>query len=65
MVGALASTKMFYEAKHAFGAFTTVKITNATSPIVTPISLPQQVYRLSTQSHPKTNTRYNLPTTKP
>jgi len=41
MVRAPASTKTFYRAKHAFGAFTTVVITNVISPIITPISPPQ------------------------
>jgi len=41
MVGAFESTKMFYRAKHTLGAFTTVKTTNAISPVITPISSPQ------------------------
>jgi len=40
MVGALAFTKMFYVAKHAFGTFTTVETTNAISLIITIISSP-------------------------
>jgi len=40
MVGAPTSIKTFYRAKHAFGAFTTVKTTNVTSPVITPISPP-------------------------
>jgi hypothetical protein len=44
MTRAFASTKTFYEAKHALGAFTTVETTNAISPVITSVSLPQQVY---------------------
>jgi hypothetical protein len=67
MAKALASTKMFYRAKHTFGAFTIVERTNAISPVITSVSPLQQVYRTLTQSHSitKKNTRYNLPTTKP
>jgi hypothetical protein len=44
MVAAPASTKMFYRAKHAFKAFTTVETTNVISPVITSISSPQQFY---------------------
>jgi hypothetical protein len=66
MARALAATKMFYGTKHALGAFTTIKTTNAISPIITLVSLPQQVYQSSIRSHPttKTSTMYNLPATK-
>jgi hypothetical protein len=51
MVGAPASIKTFYGAKHALGAFITLKTTNVISLIIIPIS-PTQIYRLLTQSHP-------------
>jgi hypothetical protein len=44
MVKALASTKTLIKAKYEFGAFTTVETTNAISPVITSISLPQGVY---------------------
>jgi hypothetical protein len=67
MVGALASMKTFYRAKHTLGAFIIVQTTNALSPVITLISPPQWVYRSLTQTHPitKINTMYNLFTTKP
>jgi hypothetical protein len=67
MVGAPTSTKTFYEANHALGAFTIIESTNVISLIITLISPPQWVYRSSTQFHPiiKISTRYNLFTTKP
>jgi hypothetical protein len=66
MVKAPASTKTLYRAKHTLEAFTTIEKTNAISPIITSKSSPQWVYWSSIQFHPttKTNTRYNLPTTK-
>jgi hypothetical protein len=65
-VVAPTSTKMFYEAKHALGAFTIVEVTNAISLIITSVSLPQRVYESSIRFHLTTNisTMYNLPTTK-
>jgi hypothetical protein len=41
MVGALASIKTFYGAKHAFGAFTTIETTNVISLVIILVSLPQ------------------------
>jgi hypothetical protein len=67
MAKAPASTKTLYGAKHTFGAFKIVEITNVISSVITLISPPQRVYRSSTQFHPtiKINTKYNLPATKP
>jgi hypothetical protein len=67
MTRALASTKMFYEAKHALGALITIETTNVISPIITLVSPPQKVYRSSTQFHliTKISIRYNQLATKP
>jgi hypothetical protein len=51
MVGAPTSIKTLYGAKHALGAFTTLKTTNVISLIITPIS-PTRIYRSLTRSHP-------------
>jgi hypothetical protein len=58
-VGWVGWVKMFYGAKHALGVFTTVKTTNVISLVISPVSLPQHVYRSSTQFHPtiKTNAK--------
>jgi len=62
-----ATTKTFYRAKHAFGAFTVIETTNAISLVITSISPPQWVYQSLTRFHPttKTSTGYNLPAIKP
>jgi hypothetical protein len=44
MVGALASTKTFYGAKHALGALITIKTINVISLVITSIVLPQKVH---------------------
>jgi hypothetical protein len=41
MAGVFTSTKMFYGAKNALGAFTIVETTNAISTVITSISPPQ------------------------
>jgi hypothetical protein len=58
MVRAPISTKMLYKAKHTLKAFTTIKTTNAISPVITSISSPQQVY----WSHAtiNINNKYNI-----
>jgi hypothetical protein len=48
MVGAFASTKIFYETKHTLGAFKTIETTNVISLIIIPISPPRRVYQSST-----------------